>query len=769
MTESILGLSIPRREDSRFLSGTAMFTADFCKEGQLHAAVLRSPFAHATLKNLDSEVARKAAGVIGVYTHDDLAVDGIGPLPCAAVSAVQTLEPIVVPPRPALANGRVRHVGDPIAFVVADSRTAALDALELINVDYDEHTALVIASDALVDGAPQLWDEAPGNLCFRFKKGDEAGTEAAIADAPHVVEMKIKNNRVSPAPTEPRAAIGSYDESSDCLHLLVTGQGVHGIRNQLANNVFKIALNKLHVSAPDVGGGFGLKNFVYPEWVLLLWAARKLRRPIKWVAERNEEFLSSIQGRDIQAKARLALDRNGRFLALSAELTANLGAYLSSFGPGISTNSASTAISGIYDIPKIFMGVTGAFTNTVPIDAYRGAGKPEANYIVERLIEAAARKIDMDPVELRLKNVVATFPHTNAMGMEIDTGDFRGNIEMAVQLADRPGFEVRRTEAAKKGRLRGLGIACFIETARGANNEGAEVNFLDGNIVELRLVTESNGQGHETAFSQIAADKFGLPLESFHYVQANTAEVRAGNGHGGARSMHMGGSALNHAMEAALAKARPIAAQMLQADEDNIVFTDGEFRVRNTGQSVSLLDVAAAARDLKVSGGRGLDSYERRDDAPFTFPSGCHVAEVEIDQDTGLLLLVRYLSVDDYGRQINPRLTEGQVHGGLVQGIGQALFEDVIYDPKTGQLLNGTWMDYAMPHADQIPSFEIQFRQTPTSANPLGVKGAGQAGCMAAPQTIMSAVLDALKPLDITDMDMPVTPERLWQAIRDAL
>ncbi|SVA99896.1 uncharacterized protein METZ01_LOCUS152750, partial [marine metagenome] len=390
MAEDIVGQSITRLEDSRFLTGTAKFTADFYKEGQLHGAILRSPFAHAAIKKIDFEAAMKAAGVIGVYTHDDLAVDGIGPMPCAAVSAVQTLEPIVVPPRPALANGRVRHVGDPVAFVVAESPAAALDALDLIDVDYEEHTALIIVSDALADGAPQLWEEAPGNLCFRFEKGDEAGTEAAIADAPHVVEMEIQNNRVSPAPTEPRAAIGTYDESSDCLHLLVTGQGVHGIRNQLANSIFKIALDKLHVSAPDVGGGFGLKNFVYPEWVLLLWAARKLRRPIKWVAERNEEFMSSIQGRDVQATARLALDGDGRFLALSADLTANMGAYLSAFGPGIATNSASTAISGIYDIPKIFMGVTGAFTNTVPIDAYRGAGKPEANYIVERLIEAAA-------------------------------------------------------------------------------------------------------------------------------------------------------------------------------------------------------------------------------------------------------------------------------------------------------------------------------------------------------------------------------------------
>ena len=775
VNDAVLGQSLQRREDRRFLTGAARFTADLNLDGQLYGAVLRSPHAHAAITAMDTGAAAAATGVAGVYTGADLAADGIGPLPCAAVDVIATVGPMIVPPRPALAQDRVRHVGDPVAFVVAESLELALDALELIEVDYQPLPALADGRAALANGAPEIWPEAKGNLAYRFEKGERAATEAAMAGAAHVVELDIINNRVSPAPIEPRAAIGSHDPATDTLNLLVAGQGVHGIRGQLAKSVFKVPEERLQVAAPDVGGGFGMKNFVYPELVLLLWAARHLGRPVKWVAERNEDFMSSTQGRDIQATARLALDGEGRFLALHADMTANMGAYLSSFGPGSSTNAASTAMGGIYAIPNVFMEVRGAFTNTVPIDAYRGAGKPESNYIIERLIEAAARQTGRDPVELRLLNAIDSFPYHSALGIEIDTGDFKGNIEQAVQLADRAGFEERRAAAARAGRLRGMGVACFLETSRGANAEGAEVKFRTDGTIELRLGTESNGQGHETAFSQIAANTFGLPLDSFRYIQADTAQVRAGHGHGGARSMHMGGSALVAAMEMALAKARPVAAQMLQADEGALEFSGGEFRVADGGgsdSSVSLCDVAAAARDPKLAGddgarSDGLDSYARREDAPFTFPSGCHVAEVEIDRETGAVRLARYLMVDDYGNLINPRLTAGQVHGGVAQGIGQAMVENVAYDPETAQLLSGTWLDYALLRADELPPFEVHFRQTPTAANPLGVKGSGQAGCMAAPQTIITAILDALKPLGITDIHMPVTPERIWRAIQE--
>ncbi len=767
MNDAILGQSIPRREDKGFLTGAAKFTADLNQDGQLHGAVLRSPYAHALIKAIDSDGATALPGVVGVYTCADLLADGIGPLPCAAPAVVATVEPIIVPPRHALAHERVRHVGDPVAFVVAESHAAALDALELIDVDYEDLPAVIDSRAALAPGAPEIWPEAPGNLSYVFEKGDRDAVERAFAGAAHVVELNVVNNRVSPAPTEPRAAIGSYDQGTDTLNLLVAGQGVHGIRSQLAGAVFKVAEDKLNVAAPYVGGGFGLKNFVYPEYVLLLWAARRLGRPVKWVAERNEDFLSSTQGRDIQATARLALDAEGRFLGLSADMAADMGAYLSSFGPGVSTNAASTAMGGVYAIADVFMAVRGAFTNTVPVDAYRGAGKPESNYIIERLIEAAAVQTGMDAVQLRLLNVIDSYPYQSSLGIEIDTGDFKGNLEEAVRLANRADFEARRVAAAESGKLLGLGIACFLETARGAPSEGAEVKFLEDGTVELRLGTESNGQGHETAYSQIAADRFGLPLESFRYIQADTAQVRAGNGHGGARSMHMGGSALVAALDAALAKARPIAAQMLQADAAALEFVDGDFRLADSGRSVSLLEVAAAARDPKLAG-ESLDSYERREDAPFTLPSGSHVAEVEIDRETGVMRLQRYLMVDDYGAMINPRLTEGQVHGGVTQGIGQAMMEEVAYDPETAQLLSGSLMDYTVPRASHLPSFEMHFRQTPTLNNPLGVKGSGQAGCIGAPQTVMAAVLDALKPLGITDIDMPATPERLWRAIQDA-
>ena len=774
MNDAMFGQSIARWEDEHFLIGAAKYTADLNHDGQAHAAVLRSPHAHALITAIDTTAAAALPGVVGVYTGADLQADGIGPMPCAAVGVVATVEPIIVPPRHALAHGRVRHVGDPVAFVVAESFAQALDAVELIEVDYDPLPALAEARQALAPGAQEIWAEAPGNLSYRFEKGDRVGVEDAFAKAAHVVELEIVNNRVSPAPTEPRAAIASYDQGTETMNLLVTGQGVHGIRGQLANAVFKVAEEKLHVSAPYVGGGFGLKNFVYPEWVMLLWAARRLGRAVKWVGDRNEEFMSSTQGRDLHATARLGLDAAGKFLALEATTTADMGAYLSSFGPGVSTNAFSTAMGGVYAIPHVFMAVAGAFTNTVPVDAYRGAGKPEANYIIERLIEAAAQQLKIDPVALRLLNVIPSFPHVTAMGLEIDTGDFKGNIEAAVDLSDRAGFEDRRAAAAGRGLLRGMGVACFLETARGAPTEGAEVNFRADGKVELRLGTESNGQGHETAFSQIAADHFGLPLDSFVYIQADTAQVRAGNGHGGARSMHMGGSALVAAMDMVLGKGREVAAQMLQADVDALQFVDGEFRVANSERSVSLLEVAAAARDPKLGsdvrdsdslGSGGLDSYARRDDAPFTFPSGCHVAEVEIDRDTGTLRLERYLIVDDYGAMINPRLTEGQVHGGVTQGIGQAMVEEVAYDSETAQLLSGTLMDYTVPRAALLPQFEVHFRPTPTGANPLGVKGSGQAGCIGAPQTIVAAVLDALKPLGVTDIDMPVTSEKIWRAI----
>jgi carbon-monoxide dehydrogenase large subunit len=735
----------------------------------VYAYVLRSPHSHAVIERIDTTGAREANGILGVFTEADLLADGIGSLPC--IAQVSTVDPLIVPPRYALARERVRHVGDPVALVVAESRDLARDAAEQIAVEYHTLDPVVGAPAALLPGAPVIWEEAAGNLCFRFQRGDRIATEAAFAKAAHIVEIDLVNNRVVPAPIEPRAAIGSYDAAGDRLHLLLTGQGVHGIRSQLAQSVFHLPLERIQLTAPDVGGGFGMKNFLYPEWVLVLWAARRLGRPVKWVAERTEEFVAGTQGRDNHTRARLALDEDSRFLGLDVSTVANLGAYLSSNGPGSSTNSPATAMGGVYAIPAIFMDVRGTFTNTVPIDAYRGAGKPEANYLIERLIDIAARRIGSDPVSLRRRNLIAEFPYRSALGMTIDCGRFAANLDDALARAQDAAFAARRAAAAARGRLRGLGVGCFLETARGTPNEGAEIRFNPDGGVSLILGTQSNGQGHETSYPQIAAALLGLPLATFRLVQADTTVVKSGAGHGGARSMHQGGTALVKAAEAVIEKGRAIAAGLLQADLADVVFTAGHFVVPGTGREMDLLAVARAATDpANLPGGMvpGLDSYAFNLSDLFTFPNGCHIAEVEIDPETGVITLERYTVVDDYGRLINPMLTKGQVQGGVAQGIGQALLEHTVYDSGSGQLLSGSLMDYALPRANDLPPFDITLAELPTAANPLGVKGSGQAGCIAAPQTIVNAIVDALAPLGIEHLDMPVTPERVWRAIRGA-
>jgi len=514
-----------------------------------------------------------------------------------------------------------------------------------------------------------------------------------------------------------------------------------------------------------------MKNFLYPEWVLVLWAARRLGRPVKWVADRTEEFVSGTQGRDNHTTARLALDESGRFLALEVSTVANLGAYLSSNGPGSSTNSPATAMGGVYAIPAIFMDVRGAFTNTVPIDAYRGAGKPEANYVIERLIDIAAQQTGFDRISMRRRNLITEFPYRSTLGMAIDCGRFAVNLEEALARARGADFDARLAASATRGRLRGLGLGCFLETARGMPNEGAEIRFDPDDHVSLILGTQSNGQGHETSYPQIAAELLGLPVETFRLVQADTRTVTSGAGHGGARSMHQGGTALVKAAEMVIEKGRAIAAGLLQTNVADVVFSAGRFTVQGTERAIDLLAAARAATDpANIPEGMtpGLDSYVFNRSDKFTFPNGCHIAEVEIDSETGLVSLERYTVVDDYGRLINPMLTTGQVQGGVAQGIGQALLEHTVYEARSGQLLSGSLMDYALPRADDLPSFDITLAELPTAANPLGVKGSGQAGCIAAPQTIINAIVDALSPLGIDHVDMPATPERIWRAIRAA-
>jgi carbon-monoxide dehydrogenase large subunit len=763
------GQSRRRLEDERFLTGRGRFVDDLAEPGELVGHVLRSPMAHARIRSVDTAAACAAPGVRAVFLAADLEADGVGPLPCKV--KVATVSPLVVPPRYALARDRVRHVGDPVAFVVADTADAARDAAELITVDYEELPAVTDCAAALEAGAPRLWDELPGNLAFRFLKGDRAATEAAFARAATIVELDLVNNRVVVAPLEARAAIGWHDAAADAFELILSGQGVHDIRRELAEDVFRMPEEKIHLIAPDVGGGFGMKNVLHPEWVLVLFAARRLGRPVRWISERIEDFVSSVQGRDNRTRARLALDADGRFLALDVATIADMGAYFSSLGPAIPTNPASTAMGGVYDIPAIALDVRGAVTNTVPVDAYRGAGKPEANYIIERLADLAARTLGLSPAEIRRRNIMRAFPHRTPMGMVVEQGAFGTGLDRVLEAADARGFATRRAEAASRGQLRGLGLACFLETARGAPSEWARVAFEADGSVALLVGTQSNGQGHETSFPQIAADLLGLPVESFRYVQADTRRVRKGAGHGGARSLHQGGTALVRAIERLLDKARVIAAQLLQASPDELTFAAGNFQAPGEGRSVSVGSVAEAARDpdqLPPGLEPGLFGEVDNPLEAVTFPNGCHVAEVEIDPETGHLAILRYLAVDDYGTLINPMLTEGQVQGGLAQGIGQAAFERVVYDAQSGQLVTASLMDYQLPRAGDLPPIEVRFNPVPSAANPLGVKGSGQAGCIAAPQTVMNAILDALAPLGVERFDMPATPERLWRAIRGA-
>ncbi len=755
------GTSRRRVEDERFLRGAGRYVDDIAVPGALHGHVVRSPHAHARILSVDTEAARAAPGVLAIYTADDLKAEGIGPLPC--VAKVATVGPLIVPPRPALANGVVRHVGDPVAFVVAETVHQARDAAEAVQVEYETLDAVTDGAAALAAGAPQIWPQAPGNLAFHFRKGDAEAVRAALAQAATVVTLDLVNNRVAAAPLETRTAIGRHDAATGSFLLELSGQAVHGIRGQLAEHVFRMPPDRIQLVAPDVGGGFGPKNFLFPEYVLLLFAARRLGRPVRWASERMEDFLGTVQGRDNRTRARLGLDAEGRFLALQVETVANLGAYLSGGGPGSSTNAPGTAMGGVYDIPAIVMETRGAFTNTVPIDAYRGAGKPEANYIIERLVDLAAHRMGISPVELRRRNVIAGFPHRTAMGMTIDGGAFGTGIDRVLDAADVAGFAMRRAASEARGMLRGLGLACFLETSRGQPGEWAAVRFEADDRVALAVGTQSNGQGHETSFPQVAADLLGLPAEAFRLVQADTRTVARGHGHGGARSLHMGGEALVRAIDAVLAKARPVAAQLLQCAATELGFAEGRFSVAGDARGIGLMDVARAARDT----GTPIDAEVDSDLDLVTFPNGCQVAEVEIDPETGTVRLERYTAVDDYGRLVNPMLTIGQVQGGLAQGIGQALFEEVAFDPESGQMLTASLMDYCLPRAQDLPSLDVVCLEVPTRSNRLGVKGSGQAGCIGAPQTVTNAVLDALAPLGIEALDMPATPAKVWQAIRD--
>ena len=768
-----VGQGLRRVEDLRFLTGEGQYSDDIRLEGQCHGAVVRSPFAHATIAAIDLDEARAAPGVLAVYTVDDLDADGVGNIPCLVPMPGKNGTKTIMPPRPALARGKVRFVGDPVAFVVAETAQQARDAAELVMVDYDTLPAVTDTKTASAPGQPQVWDEAPNNTSLVWGAGDEAGTEAAFAKAAHVTQLEFVNNRIVVNSMEPRAAIGAYDGDSETFTLYTGSQGSHRFLVPLCDRVFNIPKEKLHVITPDVGGGFGMKIFVYPETVLVLFAARRLGRPVRWNAERGEGFLSDTQGRDHVSLAELALDAEHRILGLRVTTTANMGAYLSSYAPFIPTGCYAPMLSGLYSIPVGYAEVTAVFTNTVPVDAYRGAGRPEAAYLVERLIDAAARDVGIAPDELRRRNFIPpqALPYTTAFGETYDSGDFPGMLARGLKAADHAGFEARRQEAAAAGKLRGLGFACYGEVCGSNGEETARLKVKDDGGIELWIGTQSNGQGHFTAYTQLIADKLGAEPEQIAIHQGDSWDLPQGGGTGGSRSLLMGGQAIDGAADKVIERARKIAGHLLEAAEADIEFLEGRFTVVGTDKFVNLGQVAKAAKEdasLPENLKGELQDQHHLVAGKQTYPNGCHLCELEVDPDTGTVKILRYTVVDDFGVVVNPLLASGQVHGGTAQGIGQALLEHTVYDGE-GQLLTGSFMDYCMPRADDLPFIEVTLvEDTPCTTNPMGVKGAGEAGAIGACPAVINALVDALSPLGIRHVDMPATPEKVWRAIHDA-
>ncbi|CAO3419453.1 xanthine dehydrogenase family protein molybdopterin-binding subunit [Azospirillum doebereinerae] len=760
-----IGQAVPRTEDARLLLGNGRYTDDVSLPGQTHAVFVRSPHAFAAIGAIDTADALAVPGVLAVYTVADLDAENIGPIPCNSDLTQRDGSPYVRTPRPALARGFVRHVGDPVAMVVALTLDAARDAAELVMVDYGDRPSVTGTAEALEPGRPLVWDDAPNNLCFDWETGDEAAVEAALAKAARVVELEIVNNRVVANPMEGRACLAGVEADTGRLSIHVTSQGVHSLQKQFAE-ILNEPKSRIRVLTTDVGGGFGMKLFNYPEYVACLFAARRLGRAVKWAAERTEGFVSDDHGRDHVSKARLALDADGRFLGLRVDTIANLGAYLSNYGPFIPTDAGSAMLVGSYRTPAVYVRVKGVFTHTQPVDAYRGAGRPEAAYLLERLIDHAGRVTGLGPAEIRRRNFIpgSAMPYATPMGQVYDTGEFARNLEDGLALADMAGLPARKAEAKARGRLRGAGLSTYIEACSGGGPEQATLRIGGDGKVVLLIGTQTNGQGHETAYKQILADRLGVPPEDVEVVQGDTDRISFGAGTGGSRSVPVGGSALAESAAKVVKTATPVAADLLETAEVDIEFAEGRFTVAGTDRSVSLKEVAAKA----AANGTGIAFSEQARWTPpaSTFPNGCHIAEVEVDPDTGHVEVVRYSVVDDFGTVVNPMMVIGQVHGGIAQGLGQALQERVVFDPDSGQLLTGSFMDYQLPRAEDMPPIQVKLNCVPSTTNMLGMKGAGEAGAIGAPPAIVNALVDALAEYGIEHIDMPATPLAIWTAIQ---
>ena len=775
MSDLLVGQSVRRSEDDRFIIGAGKFVDDVVLAHQSYAFMVRSPHAHARIVEISFEDAAQAPGVLGVFTIEDLDVDGVGNMPCMSPIENRDGTQRADVPRPVLARGAVRYVGEIVAIVIAETYAQAKDAGDLVFVDYEELDAVGTLEAADKDGAPLVWDDVAGNQCFDWACGDEAATTAAFEKAAHITKLDLVNNRVLAHPMEGRAAVAEYSPENDLYTLYATSQNPHILSAQLAMFIMNVPRESFRVITPDLGGGFGMKLYPYPEYALVPWAAKRVGRSVKWVADRSEGFMSDLHGRDLVNHAELALDGDAKILGVRIRGMANMGAYLSVSGPMITTTVGTKLLDGVYRTPAQYCGVRGMFTNTAPLDAYRGAGRPEWIYMLERLLDAAARELGLTQDEIRRRNYVTPeeMPYSTIMDLVVDSGEYERNMDDCMKLADWSGIAARKAEAVSRGKYRGIGLSYYFETTGGSEKESARIDMTRPDHVKVFMGTQTSGQGHETSFAQLLGDQLGVAFDAISVVQGDTADLRQGGGTGGSRSMELGGTALMQAAEKVIEKGRAVAAHMLEAAVEDIEFASGEFAISGTNRTCDLMSVARTAMDpslltpalIEQLEGKGLsDQAQFKREAPG-FPNGCHVAEVEIDPDTGTVDLVNYCAVNDYGPIINPMIVEGQVHGGVAQGLGQALMEHCIYDPDTAQLLTGSFTDYCIPRADNLPNIKTATNEVRSRTNALGIKGCGESGTTGALATPIHAILDALADIGVEHVDMPATSEKIWQAI----
>ena len=783
MSEGI-GASVRRKEDKKFLTGKGRYTDDINRAGQIYAYFVRSDVAHANIKSIDTKAASAASGVVAVYTGEDVAADGIGGPICGWVVPNRDGSATHEPPHPLLAQGKVRFVGDAVAVVIAESVEQAKSASELVEVDYEELPA--VANLETASSGAEIHEGMAENRYFDWELGDEAETDKALKAAAKVINLTVRNNRLIPNAMEPRCALAEYDDLADSYTLHTTSQNPHLTRLVLAAFMFQIPESKLRVVAPDVGGGFGSKIYVYIEESVCVWASKKLKRPIKWTADRTQSFLTDAHGRDHVNNVQLALDDKNKIIGLRVDTICNLGSYLSAFAVAVPTYLHGTLLSGLYDIPAIYTNVKGMATTTAPVDAYRGAGRPEATYLLERTMDAAAREVGMDQAEFRRLNYIPkdAFPYQTAVALQYDIGDYEPALDSAMQMIDYKNFESRRSEAAKRGKYRGIGVSSYIEACgiapsavagalggRVGGWESASVRVDPTGTITVFTGAHSHGQGHATTFAQIVSERLGVPNSSVELVHGDSDKTPFGMGTYGSRSLAVGGVALSKALDKVVEKSKKIAAHLMEASAEDVEFKEGKFTVAGTDKETAFGDVALAAyvphnyplETLEP----GLEETAFYDPMNFTYPAGTHIAEVEVDPATGVVEVVDWAACDDFGNLINPMIVEGQVHGGIAQGIGQALLENAHYD-ENGQLLTASYMDYCMPRADDLPSFKVGYTNTPCTHNDLGVKGCGEAGAIASPPALINAIIDALSPLGVTDMSMPATPQKVWKAIQDS-